>query len=254
MTSVTLRVPQPQENQRILLGAWPIESEPVALRALLFNGQDDVTRHATFTWKLSWKATYRTYVRTIAFGATANVKFVTGGGLLRVFALYDGQTHQGSVRVDIVGQNPTLTQVAKKIGPDDLLRAICWRESTDWRQFNSHGKPLQPRIGKRRFGSARGVAQVKEIPWGGSEEIEHNDYPRIAWQWDYCIDTARDILTYTTRKARKKFPAETDPRFTDRVVKAYHLGEGSFNTAEDPTKFDYVVAVRKFMAQKPWEK
>lgn len=254
MKSMTLRIAQPAPNQTIELKAWPIQSEPVTLRAFLFDGEIDISREARFTWRLSWKATYGTFVRTVAAGATASVRFETGGGLLRVFAVHGGQTHQASVPVKFVGQQPSVKQVAQKIGPDQVLRALCWRESTGWRQFDSQGRPLRPRIGKSRFGSARGIAQIKEIPWGGSNEIAHNDYPRIAWRWDYCIDAARDIVDYLKRKARKKFPTEADPRFTDRVLKAFHLGEGSFNTAENPSKFEYVVAIRAFMAQRPWER
>jgi hypothetical protein len=253
MGSVTLKLLQPAEGTVVTLGAWPVRSEPVQLRAFLFDGEEDVSRRATFKWVLSWHGTYYTYTRVLATKPAASVRFDTGGDLLWVTASYKGTRHRANVRIRVLGENPSRGQVAKKIGPNDLLRALCWQESREWRQFDPGGTPLRPRRG-RLVGSARGIAQILEKTWGRTTEIEKNDYARIAWQWDYCVDAARDILRYLAKKAQKRFPHEGENAIANRVVKAYHLGEGSFNSSEDPADFDYVKSVRRFMLDKPWSR
>lgn len=249
-----MMVVQPEEGAVIRLKALPGRSDPVALRAYLSDGDRDVTADAHFNWVLSWHGTYHTYLRLLAKSPATSVEFETGGELLRVFASYGGGNYEGRVRISVVGDNPSRRQVATKIEPDHVLGALSWLESGQtWHHFDHAGSPVQPRIG-RKLGSARGIAQVLERWWARTTEIEHNDYPRTAWQWDYCLDAARDILCYLERKARKRFPTADAIRIQSYVLKAYNLGEGCFRVAADPDKFPYVALLRKSMAERPRER
>ena len=172
---------------------------------------------------------------------------------MRVFATYKGQDYHGSVPISVAGENPTREQVAAKIGPDDRLAAICWLESErTWRQFNAKGKPAQDVL-PSGVSSSRGIARVQEYTWARTTEIEHNDYPRCAWQWDYCIDTASEILCYLEKQAPRRIRRLDFNTFQNHIIKAYTLGESCFKTKEDPGKFAYVRRVRGFMSNKPWE-
>jgi hypothetical protein len=251
---VTFKIFEPSPGTTLSLAASPVRTRPVALLAMIFAGEEDVTSQARVTWRLSWRGTYRTYSIPVAVGAAATVAFETGGGVLRATAVYRRRHYHATVRLRITGTNPSKEQVAERLGNDVVFRALCWCESR-WRQFDDAGLPLQPRAkqGRAQRPSARGVGQVLERWWAGNPAIDHNDYPRIAWQWDYCIDAARDILRYCEKKARKKYPQEDELKIWNLALKAYKVGESTLSTNEDPADFPYVKSIRHLIADRPWE-
>jgi hypothetical protein len=210
------------------------------------------------SWKLrlSFKATHKTYQTTKeAAGNPTEIKFQTGGILrIRAAVIVGNVEHSARVKVNIVGTNPEKNQI-NKILNNDLLKAVAWQEST-WRQFDPDGQPLKPVVPKeQRVSSMRGIFQISE--WWWAEErtpLALKNFNRMAWQWDYNIQTAKLILDHYHNRVAKNFPKELPQKRQDWVLKAYKAGPSVFNSDEDPSKFWYVVKVNGFMRNKPWLK
>jgi hypothetical protein len=248
MSHVAVRIVRPPGTLRLSLGSSPVRTTPVELQARLLRGANDVTVEAVFAWRLSWRGTYRTYRVHVGDGATVTVPFTVGGHLLTVDALYEGQRYRASVPTVITGTNPSRGEVANKIGADDVLKAICWAEST-WRQFDRGGIPL-----RNPDSSARGIAQIIERYWADSNVIRHNDYARMAWQWDYSIEAARDILVQYSRRVSEDKPAAVGADQLGWLFAAYHRGPTVLDRDAIPKSAkDYVTKILALMGEKPWE-
>lgn len=251
-SSVTLKLLEPRAGAVFPLGSVPVQTEPVLLRAVLREGKKDVSGSASFNWTLSWGATKkRAYPQQVATVPETSVRFDSGGGLLQVFALYDGHRYQDSVRIRITGKNPTFKQVAEKMGADGVLQALCWVESS-WRQFDKKGDPLKSSV----YSYIMGIGQINHGTWADNPAISHNDFRRVAWQWDYGLETTRDILAYLNGKARHAFPNADESSLLNQVLRGYNINEAAFRSRRDPAKLAYVSKIRRIMqmTKKPWEK
>lgn len=247
MSNVSLVIASPKRTLRLVLGSGPIKTPPVQLQAFLFDGEDDVSSEAAISWHVSWKGSYRTYSAKLSTGASVVTELTTGGDRLTAVAVYRGARHRASVRLVVHGTNPNREQVSQALDGDDVLKAICWQEST-WRQFSESGALL-----KNKGSTARGISQIMEYFWAGSKDIAHNDYVRIAWQWDYALQAARDILALYRKRVLKKFPAIGEQRVLDWTIAIYHDGPKRLGTSKDPSTDDCVVDIRNLMAERPWE-
>lgn len=247
MSDVSLEIVSPRKVLRAVLEASPVQTAPIKLEAALFNGVTDVTHEANFVWQLSWTGTYRTHSTRVAVRPTASVALPVGADRLTVEARYEGRRHRASVPARVKGTNPTREQIASAIGQDEVLKALCWAEST-WRQFDRHGAPL-----KNKGSSSRGIAQIMEYYWTSSDKIRHNDYAKIAWQWDYCVEAAREILVHYTRFVRMKKPTATGTEQLGWLFATYHDGPKAVLSETTPTGVAYAKRILEYMATKPWE-
>ena len=247
MSNVSLVIASPRPALRAALGNQPIATTPIQFRAFLFDEEEDVTDEASFTWRISWRGSYRTYSVKIGESASLAASLTLGGDHLAVVATRDGVRYRAYTDVKVTGTNPTRDQVAQAIGNNDALKAILWQEST-WRQFNKSGKPL-----KNKGSTARGIGQLMESYWANSTTIAHNDYFRIAWQWEYCLQAARDIFNHYRQLVIKAFPEARQKEITGRTILAYHDGPRHLQNVVDPETDEYVQSIRSLMAEKPWE-
>ena len=245
MPNVNLFIASPKDTLRAVLADQPVRSDPVQLRAFLFDGEDDVSSETVFTWRVSWKGSYRTYSAPVGTSSSLTVSLTLGGDRLSVVALRNGIRYREYAKMSITGTNPTMEQVNRALGKDEVLKAMLWQEST-WRQFKS-GKPL-----KNKGSTARGIGQVIEIYWAGGS-IAHNDYFRIAWQWDYCIEAARDIFVQYQTLVRRAFPGASRRQVTDWTIYIYHEGPVHLKDSVDPSLNEYVKKTHQLMIEKPWE-
>jgi hypothetical protein len=229
------------------LDSQPIATDRIQFRAFLFDGEDDVTDEAAFVWRISWRGSYRTYAMTIGKSAALAAHLTLGGDHLSVIARRAGIRYRAYADMKVTGINPTRDQVSETIGNNDVLKAILWREST-WRQFDKSGKPL-----KNKGSTARGVGQVIERYWANNAAIAHHDYFRIAWQWDYSVQAARDIFNYCRQRVIKNFPDAGPTEVTSRTILAYRDGTSKMTAVQNPDANDYVLKIRTLMTEKPWE-
>lgn len=255
---INIVIASPESGRVYKLKAVPIETDAITLQAKVFQDGLDITQSVRISWRsrLSYKATHKTY-QTIseAVGNPAKVKFQTGGILrIRAAVVVDDVEYSARVKVNIVGTNPERSQINKTLD-SDFLKAVAWQEST-WRQFDDNGQPLIPIVPKnQKKPSMRGLFQISE--WWWAEErtpLPLKDFNRMAWQWDYNIQTAKLILEYYRSRAAKNFPKELPQKQQDWALKAYKAGPSVFNSDEDPGKFWYVVNINGFMRNKPWLK
>ncbi|MBI5701447.1 hypothetical protein HZC34_06375 [Candidatus Saganbacteria bacterium] len=138
----------------------------------------------------------------------------------------------------------------------DILKALAWQEST-WLQFKDDGQPLLPKIKIKKgqkIPAMRGLFQISEYWWGRDKRIEHQDHNRVAWQWDYNIATAKEILNLLHGLVLAAYPDESEERKWNRTIKAFHEGGSSINTKRIPDDFWYVLEVREKLKGKLWEK
>jgi hypothetical protein len=100
-----------------------------------------------------------------------------------------------------------------------------------------------------------GIMQISERWWGTDKSpIKSNNFSRIAWDWNYNIQAASEILEYYFKRVTNKYPNETEVSHWNRVIKAYHAGESTINTKGTADAFWYVQKVRRHIKDKPWEK
>lgn len=255
---ISIVIASPESEQLFKLKTAPVETDAITLRAKATQDGLDITQNVKINWKLrlSYKATHKTY-QTVseASGSPAKVKFQAGGVLrIRAAVIVNDVEYSARIKVNIIGTNPEKSQINKMLD-SDLLKAVAWQEST-WRQFDDNGQPLIPIVPKnQKKPSMRGLFQISE--WWWAEErtpLSLKDFNRMAWQWDYNIQTAKLILEYYRSQVAKNFPKELPQKRQDWALKAYKAGPSVFNTNEDPRKFWYVVNVNGFMRSKPWLK
>jgi hypothetical protein len=253
---VTIEIVSPKAEQVFSLKTFPVETEPINFRARIFVDDEDITHKVKVSWqlKLSWQATYKMYQTLVeSHENPAKVTFRSGGILrVRVAVVVDGVEYSTRIKTSIIGTNPERKDIEKALENNDLLKAIAWQES-NWRQFNAKGEPLLPGVPKgKRIPAMRGLFQISEYWWGRDKRITHKEYERMAWQWDYNIETAKEIISLLQKLVLSKYPAESNERQWDRVIKAFHVGESSIGTKEIPDIFEYVLSIRKIMRDKEW--
>ena len=256
--TVEIKILSPNNGQVFKLGTAPIETDPILLKANVFQDGVDITNTVEINWdlRLSYQATHKVYQTKVkTSGNLVKVKFQTGGILrIRAGVVVDKREHSTRIKTNIVGTNPSKAQLDSLIN-DDQIKAIAWQEST-WRQFDDNGNPLIPIVksGEKKP-SMRGLFQISE--WWWAEErtpLLLKDFNRMAWQWDYNLQTAKLILEYYRNRVQKNFPSESPQKQQDWTLKAYKLGPSTFAAKEDPKDFWYVVNIRNFMKDKPWLK
>ena len=230
----------------------PIKSSPITLKTQVIENGVAVSTKSTIKWrlKLAWQGTYKTYQSVLDLVGNSITTQISTGGILyiKATALISGETYSNSIKVFITGNNPTNKLLGQSF-PNNLLKAIAWQESA-WRQFNSEGKPL-----KNPHSSMVGLMQISERWWGTDKSsIKSNDFNRIAWDWSYNIQAAREILDYYFKRVVNKYPDEPEESQWNRALKAYHAGESTIKTKESANDFWYVKQIRKHIKGKPWEK
>lgn len=253
---IKIEIVSPNSEQIIKLKASPVETNYLTLQAKVFQDNVDITRSTKIDWKvrLSWPTRYNTYqtLKEIS-GNPTNVKFETGGVLrIRAAVVIDGKESSARIKANIIGTNPSKEQLINALDKD-ILRAIAWEEST-WNQFGVEGQPLLPVVPKgQKVPAMRGLFQISEYWWGRDKRITHIDHNRVAWQWGYNIETAKEILDLLHKLVIAEYPNESNERQWNRTIKAFTVGEKSIYTKEIPDDFWYVTKVRKAMKKKEWE-
>lgn len=253
--AVRIIITSPKFDQIFKLKASPIETK-IKLEAAVFIDGIEITKSVGVTWqlRLSWKATYDTYQTKVGLSGNPIEAGFQSGGLLRIRAAVNIDDKEYSIRtkVKIIGTNPDKEAVGKLLS-SDILKAVAWQESK-WKQFDAHGNPLLPVKPKgERIPGMRGIFQISEWWWGRDKRISHQDYIRVAWQYDFNIETGKEILDFLHNRAQRKYPQDNTEKIWDRTFKAYHEGEASFNTQEKPEEFWYVKDIRKTLRETPWE-
>jgi hypothetical protein len=256
---IKIVIVSPMPDQSFLLKAVPVETEPIIFRAVITQDGTDITGNVKISWRLrlSWPTTENTYQTKLEISGNAvEAKLVTGGILrVRAAVVVDGREYSARIKVNIIGKNPTKEQIGKSFD-NDLLKSIAWIEST-WRQFDSNGQPLRPKVKVKKgqkIPTMRGLFMISEYWWGRDKRIEHRDHNKVAWQWDYNIATAKEILDLLHDLVVAAYPTESDERKWNRAIKAFHEGESSFGTKLNPDKFWYVEKVRQALQEKAWQK
>ncbi|MBI5400293.1 hypothetical protein HZB07_06820 [Candidatus Saganbacteria bacterium] len=252
--SVKITIISPASAQTFKLGISPVEAR-INLQAAVFIDGQEATKSVVITWKLrlSWEATYNTYQTKVELSGNSLEAVFQSGGILRIRAavIVDDEESSTRMMVKIDGVNPDKKEIAKLLDTD-ILKAVAWEES-GWLQFNAKGEPLLPIKPKgQRIPGMRGIFQISEWWWGRDKRITHQDYIKVAWQYDYNIETGKEILDFLHNRAIAKYPKDSAEKIWDRTFKAYHEGEASFNTLEKPEEFWYVKNVRKTLREKPW--
>lgn len=247
MSDISLLVAAPSSTLRVTLGNEPVASSPVQLRAFLFDGEDDISVQAKFTWRVSWKGSYDTDSTQLGSSSSLTLQLTVGGDRLLVAAVHRGVRYRKYVDLVVKGTNPTHEQVDAALASNVVLKAMLWQEST-WRQFDKRGKPL-----KNKGSTARGIGQIIEKYWAGNTAISHNDYFRVAWQWDYGLRAALDIFKYYQTLVRKAHPGLEGEKLQDWTLYTYHRGPEHLADQVDPGTDDYVIKIRRLMIDKPWE-
>lgn len=247
MSDISVVVASPKFTLKAVLENQPVASAPVQLRAFLFDGENDISSEASFTWHVSWGGSYSTYSMQVGNSSSLTIRLTVGGDRLLVAATHKKIRYRKYIRMGVKGTNPTYKQVDSALGDNNVLKAMLWQEST-WRQFNKSGKPL-----KNKGSSARGVGQIMEYFWADSDKISHHDYLRIAWQWDYNLKAVLEIFKYYQSLVRKAHPGVTLEKLTDWTIYIYHRGPEHLKDQVDPATYDYVAKTRRLMVEKPWE-
>ncbi|KAF0134849.1 MAG: hypothetical protein FD145_417 [Candidatus Saganbacteria bacterium] len=249
---ISLIILSPKNNDFFSLeSSLPIKATPIILKAqVLKNSIDMPISFINWRVKLVWCGTYQTYqTNTNISGNAATIQSFTGGKLyIRASTIIDKKEYSSLNKAVIIANNPT-RELLKKTLPSDILKAIAWQESS-WRQFDAKGNPL-----KNPSSSMIGIMQISERWWGNEKSsIKSNDFNKMAWNWSYNIQAAKEILEYYFQRVINKFPNETEESKWNRTVKAYHVGESSINTKESADDFWYVKKIRSHIKEKSWEK
>lgn len=242
----------PKAGSSINLGAsLPVTSFPITLSAEIFENGIKIAGSVEWNLVLSWEGTYKTYRSVVALSGNPVAKSFSSGGVLRIrmSASTQGRAYSTLIKVVVLGQNPTKEQIKQALPDNDVLRAIAWQES-NWRQFDAKGQPL-----KNPSSSMVGIMQISERWWGTDKApIHSNDFNRIAWDWNYNIQAAKEILEYYFKRVTSKYPSESENARWNRAIKAYHAGESTIKTKESADDFWYVQKIRKHIKDKPWGK
>ncbi|MEW6606191.1 MAG: PKD domain-containing protein [bacterium] len=248
-------ITSPSNNSRFSLGVNPVETYQIKCQAIGTDEGGNIVLNPTINWelKLKWQATYHTYQGTVTgFTNPFNTRFNTGGRLMITALFTHRQTATNSITGSIIGTNPNRATMNPQF-PSDRLRAIAWTE-TNWTQFRG-GQPLQ-----NQSSSARGVMQIIELYWHENSHIAHNDYNRMAWQWDYNIAAGVDIFNYTyqsqTQDQRENW---NESQRVDAATYGYKWGISAMRNVksdEFDTKIatdEYVKTVKNYESNKPWQ-
>jgi len=146
-----------------------------------------------------------------------------------------------SITVGVRGQNPTRSQVSAALG-NDLLRAICWAESS-WRQFIG-GRPL---VNRNSNGTADwGLMQINGAP------------PEQRWNWK--LNVARGAAILAEKRAHAKAYLDRHPPYTEEMLEnetiqrynggAYYRWRNDEWVVAPPN--GYVGRIRELIANRPW--
>jgi len=248
---IKILIISPKPDQVFYLKTIPVETDAITFQAKVLQDEADITNQIKINWqlRLSWEATYKTYQTMLEkTGSLVKVKFTTGGILrIRAAVIVDGKEYSSRQKAQIIGLNPGKEQLFNELD-SDLLRAQAFLEST-WKQFDNKGWPLV-----NPGSSMRGLMQISERWWGEKSPLSLKDFNRIAWQWDYNIETAKLILKHYYQRLKKIYPAETEEKLWQRTLRAYKSGTSSFRSKAAPNKHEYVQAIIKITHKKPWEK
>lgn len=234
----------------ILKTSLPVKSSQIILNGEILENGIKIVSPANWRLILSWGGTYKTYQTTVNIsGNPVTTCFSSGGTLrIRISVSIKGKEYFTSTKATIIGQNPTREQL-NQVFPNDLLKAIAWQESS-WRQFDAKGNPL-----KNPNSSMVGLMQISERWWGTPRSpIKSNDFNQIAWDWNYNIQTAKEILDYYYQLVTNKYAGETEESRWNRALKAYNAGASTIKTRDSADNFWYVNKIRTLLKEKPWEK
>ena len=144
------------------------------------------------------------------------------------------------------GTNPSRAAVSAALG-GDMLRAICWREST-WRQFGANGKPL---VNTNSNGTADwGLMQINQAT------------PEQRWNWKANVNRGAALLAEKRTHANaylSKHPPVTAEMLENETLQRYNGGtyykwNESTSTWDVAPPNGYVAAIRQLMASKPWSR
>ncbi|OGC05447.1 hypothetical protein A2230_07095 [candidate division WOR-1 bacterium RIFOXYA2_FULL_36_21] len=255
--TIKIEIVSPIAEQVFKLKTFPIETDNIIFQAKVFQDNIEITNKVKINWKikLSWTTNYNTYqtLKEIADNSL-KIQFETGGILrIRAAVVIDGKESSARVKVNIIGTNPSKEQIINLLD-NDIIKAIAWEEST-WSQFDVTGQPLLPMVSKgKRIPAMRGLFQISEYWWGRDKRIKHIDHNRVAWQWVYNIETAKEILALLYKLVIANYPDESNERQWNRAIKAFTVGENSIYTKQIPDDFWYVIKVRKAIKEKEWRK
>lgn len=248
---INVALVSPEKGASFILKApLPVKSSQIILKGEIHENGKKTPPSVNWQLKLSWVGTYKTYQTTVYLsGNPAATSFASGGRLrIRISVPIKGKEHFSSIRATIIGQNPTREQL-NRVFPNDLLKAIAWQESS-WRQFDARGNPL-----KNPNSSMVGLMQISERWWVAPRSpIKSNDFNKIAWDWSYNIQAAKEILDHYYKKAADKYPHEPETSKWNRTLKAYHAGESTIKTKVSADDFWYVKEIRRHLKGKPWKK
>lgn len=249
---VNIVIISPKSNEVITLSSsLPIVSTPIILKAQIFiDGIEMITMPINWQLKLVWYGSYRTYKSFFNFtGNSVSTNVQTGGKLyIRAATTIDGKEYSATIKILILGSNPSIKQLINYF-PNDILKSIAWLESS-WRQFDSKGRPL-----KNPNSSMIGLMQISERWWGTPQSsIKSNNFSRIAWDWSYNIQAAKEILDYYYKLVSIRYPNESNESKWDRTIKAYNAGSSTIKTRNSADNFLYVKKIRSIIKEKPWKK
>jgi hypothetical protein len=234
----------------ILKTSLPVKSSQIILNGEILENGIKIAPPANWRLVLSWGGTYNTYQTTVNIPGNPVTTCFSSGGILRIriSVFIKGKEYFTSTKASIIGQNPTREQL-NQVFPNDLLKAIAWQESS-WRQFDIKGNPL-----KNPSSSMVGIMQISERWWGTEKApIKSSDFNRIAWDWNYNIQAAKEILGYYFKQVTNKYPDESEESRWNRTIKAYHAGESTIKTKASANDFWYVEKIRDHIRKKPWKK
>lgn len=248
--AIKINIISPKNNEIFSLGtALSIVSSPILLKAQIFKAGIEISTDS-INWHLKqiWAGTYKIYQSVSNFsGNSVTTEVSTGGKLyIRASAVIDKKEYSTAIKIFLLGSNPSQEQL-NQIFPNDILRAIAWLESS-WRQFDEKGNPL-----KNPNSSMVGLMQISERWWGTPQSaIKSNDFSKIAWNWSYNIQAAKEILNYYYQLVSSKYPNEPDESKWNRTIKAYNAGESTIKTRSSADNFWYVTKIRSILKDKPW--
>lgn len=117
MSGISLVVAAPKATLRAVLANQPVASGPVQLRAFLFDGEDDISSEASFTWAVSWRGSYSTYSLQVGNSSSITVRLTVGGDRLLVVATHKKIRYRRYIRMAVRGTNPTYEQVDSALEP-----------------------------------------------------------------------------------------------------------------------------------------